>query len=84
MAQATAFGKTQRGAPISMTRHAFTTYLPESGEGIRTMQELLGHSDVKTTMTGCLCAEAARRFQSERSWPEFRSAHPKPRRSPPA
>ena len=50
MAQATAFGKTQRGAPISMTRHAFTTYLPESGEGIRTMQELLGHSDVRTTM----------------------------------
>lgn len=34
--------------------------------------------------TGYLCTEAARRFHSERSWPEFRSAHPKPRRSPPA
>ncbi|MBV1871533.1 MAG: tyrosine-type recombinase/integrase, partial [Gammaproteobacteria bacterium] len=30
-------------------RHSFTTHLLQSGYGIRTVQELMGHSDVKIT-----------------------------------
>jgi site-specific recombinase XerD len=49
--QAVRHAQIDKNVSCHTLRHSFATHVLQNGYDIRTVQELLGHKDVKTTMT---------------------------------